>query len=147
MLKFTRLATAISVVLLGLTTACSQSEPPSASNSEGLSAASEQTNASAVASKVALASHLKEIDAKFYGAYWCAYCNKQKEMFGQQAFSKINYIECDPKGKSPQLNLCEQANIDGFPTWEIKGQQYKGMQPLEELADISGYQGDRNFGD
>lgn len=150
MLKFTRFAAAISVVLLALITSCSRSAPSqqtsSASNTQGLSAASGQTSATEVAAKVALASHLQQIDAKFYGTYWCPYCNKQKQMFGQQAMSKINYIECDPQGKNARLDLCEKANIESLPTWEIKGQQYKGMQSLDELANLSNYQGDRNFG-
>jgi hypothetical protein len=38
-----------------------------------------------------------------------------------------------------------KANIQGFPTWEIKGKQYKGEKSLAELANLSGYQGDRKF--
>ena len=81
-----------------------------------------------------------------YGAYWCPYCSRQKEMFGQ-AFNQINEIECDPKGKNPQPNLCKSAGIRSFPTWEIKGQLYPGMLSLEELAELSGYEGSRNFGE
>lgn len=149
MLKFNKFTTAVSLVIVALATACSPSElsqnTDSASKSSELSAASGQTSSSAVASKVALASHLKQIGAKFYGTYWCPYCNKQKEMFGQEAFRPINYIECDPKGKNPQPDLCQQANINGFPTWEIKGQYYPGMLTLQELANLSGYKGDRPF--
>jgi glutaredoxin len=150
MLKFTRFAAAISVVLLALTTSCSRSvpsqQPSSGSNTQGLSAASGQPSAAAVAAKVALASHLKQVDAKFYGTYWCPYCNKQKELFGEQAMSQINYIECDPQGKNPQLDLCQKSQVEGFPTWEINGRQYPGVQSLDRLADVSNYQGDRNFG-
>jgi thiol-disulfide isomerase/thioredoxin len=107
---------------------------------------SRQTSASIVAKKVALANHLKRINAKFYATFWCPYCNKQKEMFGEQAFRQINYIECDPRGNNPRPNLCQKAKIRGFPTWELNNQQYPGMLSLEELATLSGYQGDRNFG-
>jgi hypothetical protein len=93
-----------------------------------------------------LASHLRQIGAKFYATFWCSYCNKQKQMFGQQAFTQINSIECDPRGKNPRPDLCRTAKISAFPTWEINGQQYPGMQPLKQLAEISGYGGDRNFG-
>lgn len=105
-----------------------------------------QISASVVASKVALASYLKQTGARFYGTYWCGYCNKQKEMFGQQAVKQLNYIECDPRGKNPQFSLCQKAKISSFPTWEINGQQRSGMLSLEELSDLSGYQGNRNFG-
>jgi|SRR5919199_3973265 thiol-disulfide isomerase/thioredoxin len=130
MLKFTRFAIVVSVTLLALTTACSQSE---------------QSHDTSTASKVALASHLKQIGAKFYGTFWCPYCKQQKEMFSQQAFSQINYIECDPQGKNAQTDLCEKANIESFPTWEIKGRLYKGLKSWDELADLSDYKGDRNF--
>ncbi len=85
-----------------------------------------------------LAMQLKKIGAKMYGAYWCPHCTHQKEMFGQ-AFSQINYIECDPRGQNPQPNLCQKAGIQGYPTWEINGKLYPGVQPLRELAELSGY--------
>jgi glutaredoxin len=151
MLKFTNFATTVSIVLLVLTTACSSSKQSpgtdSASKSSDLTAAPGQASSSATSTKLGLASHLKQTGAKFYGTYWCPYCTKQKELFGQQAFSQINYIECDPQGKNAQLELCEKANVTSFPTWEIKGQQYKGMQSLEELAELSDYKGDRQFQD
>jgi hypothetical protein len=103
------------------------------------------TSPSTAMPEVALATHLKQVGAKFYGTYWCTYCNKQKQIFGSPAFSKINYIECDPNGKNPRPELCIKANISSYPTWEIKGQLYRGMQSLQQLAEISGYQGDRNF--
>jgi hypothetical protein len=54
-------------------------------------------------------------------------------------------VECDPQGKNPRPNLCQAAGIQSFPTWEIKGKQYQGEKTLAELADLSGYQGDRKF--
>ena len=101
------------------------------------------TSPSTARPEVALATHLKQVGAKLYGTYWCTYCNKQKQMFGSQAFSQINYIECDPNGKNPRPDLCIKAHISSYPTWEIKGQQYQGMQSLQQLAEISGYPGDR----
>jgi glutaredoxin len=86
-----------------------------------------------------LATQLKKIGAKMYGAYWCPHCTDQKEMFGQ-ASSQINYIECDPRGQNPQPNLCQKAGIQGYPTWEINGKLYPGVQPLQNLARLSGYQ-------
>ncbi|NEP01723.1 MAG: hypothetical protein F6K58_24320 [Symploca sp. SIO2E9] len=95
-------------------------------------------------SQTALAVHLQEIGAKMYGAYWCPYCKKQKQVFGK-AFEEINYIECDPKGENPQPQLCRSAGIAGFPTWEIKDKLHPGLHSLEELADLSDYQGNRDF--
>jgi len=99
----------------------------------------------AVSAEMALAQHLSNKGAKMYGAYWCPYCTKQKQLFGEQALSKINYIECDARGKNPQVNLCRRANITGFPTWEINGKMYPGMRSLNDLATLSGYAGSRNF--
>ena len=102
------------------------------------------TTASGTA-EIALAKHLKQVEAKMYGAFWCPHCHEQKQLFGQEASQSINYIECDPKGKKPQPELCEAAKIESFPTWKIKGKSVSGTQSLEELATMSGYQGARNF--
>jgi len=144
MLKFLRLMTGTSLTLLALTTGCSQSIPfqSAGTSSQKLTTTSGQSSTA----KVALATHLKQVDAKFYGAYWCPYCQKQQDLFGEQAMKQVNYIECDEKGKNPRPGLCQQANVRSLPTWEIKGQQYPGMLSLEELADASDYKGDRNFG-
>lgn len=104
-----------------------------------------KTSSSAVTPELALATHLQQMGAKLYGTYWCSYCTKQKQLFGQQALSKITYIECDPAGENAQPALCRQANITSVPMWEIQGRLYQGILSLQELAEVSGYQGDRNF--
>lgn len=95
--------------------------------------------------EIALAQHLKQVGAKMYGAFWCPHCHDQKQLFGKEAVAQINYIECDPKGKDPKPELCQAAKIQGFPSWEIKGKFYQGTQSLEQLANLSAYQGQRNF--
>ncbi len=95
--------------------------------------------------EIALARHLQQIQAKMYGTYTCPHCHDQKELFGKEAFSFIQYIECSPAGKNAQPKLCQAANIVGVPTWEIQGQFYTGVQSLEKLAEISGYKGATNF--
>jgi len=95
--------------------------------------------------EMALAAHLQSQKAKMYGAYWCPYCHEQAQLFGKEAFAMIEYIECAPSGKNAQPNVCRAANVTGYPTWEIKGQFYRGVQFLDELANASGYQGSRNF--
>lgn len=96
-------------------------------------------------SEIELALHLTKIGAKKYGAYWCPHCYEQKQLFGKEAFSKINYIECDPNGKNAQPQVCKEANVKSYPNWEINGKLIEGVQTLDELADLSGYQGPRNF--
>jgi uncharacterized membrane protein len=101
-----------------------------------------------------LARYLKSIGAKEYGAYWCPHCYEQKELFGYQAAKELNYMECAPDGKNSQTALCQKIVADvqkqtgqqfGFPTWEINGKFYPGVQKLEKLAELSGYKGPMNF--
>lgn len=97
--------------------------------------------------ELALARHLRQIGAKEYGAYWCPHCHDQKMLFGKEAAKIIDYFECDPKGQNSRAEQCQAvaSNIKGFPTWEIQGQFYSGTKSLEQLAEISGYTGPRNF--
>ena len=37
---------------------------------------------------------LTENGATMYGAEWCGHCKAQKEMFGEAAFEKVDYVEC-----------------------------------------------------
>lgn len=100
-----------------------------------------------VSPKVALAQHLQKTGAKMYATFWCSVCRWQEQQFGAEAYSIIKsmQIECDPRGKNAQVSLCRQANIAAYPTWEINGQIYRGGRYLNQLAELSGYQGDRNF--
>lgn len=95
--------------------------------------------------EIALAKHLTAIGAKKYGAFWCPHCYEQKQLFGKEAFDEINYIECDPNGKNPQVQACVDAEIKSYPTWEVKGKIYRGTQLLDKLAEASDYQGPKNF--
>lgn len=95
--------------------------------------------------QIALATHLQTIKARMYGAYWCPYCHKQQELFGKEALTVLTYIECTPRGKDAQPDLCKAANIKAYPSWEIRGKYYIGTQSLEKLAILSGYRGNRNF--
>lgn len=95
--------------------------------------------------KIALAQHLSSIGAKVYGTYWCGACKYQRDLFGQAAYAPIQEIECDPRGKNAQPDLCRQAGVRAYPTWTINGQNYQGARSLQELAQLSGYQGDLNF--
>ncbi|MEG4446666.1 vitamin K epoxide reductase family protein [Microcoleus sp. AT9_B5] len=103
------------------------------------------TTTSSGTSEIALARHLKRVGAKMYGSFTCEHCQMQKESFGKEAARIINYIECNPQGKNARRDLCEAAKIQGTPTWEINGKFYPGQKSLQELADLSGYQGTREF--
>lgn len=93
-----------------------------------------------------LAKHLTAIGAKQYVAWWCPYCHEQKSLFGKEAAARLLLIECDPNGQNnPQPQVCAANRIPGFPSWQIKGQIYSGVKTLNQLAELSGYNGDRSF--
>jgi uncharacterized membrane protein/glutaredoxin len=97
-------------------------------------------------SEMQLAQHLTDVGATMYGAWWCPHCHDQKQLFGQQAAKVITYVECAADGQNPQTERCQStAGIQGFPTWEIDGEFYGGTQTLGTLADLSDYQGPRDF--
>ena len=99
---------------------------------------------------IALASHLKQISAVMIGAYWCPHCRHQKELFGKEAWSLINYVEASPRGFGYDPKLLDKLHttVDGFPTWIFPsgngGKLEKvlvGEVPLKVLADVSTYVG------
>jgi glutaredoxin len=89
---------------------------------------------------VTLAKALKKANAKVYTAYWCPHCHDQGELFGKEAFAIVVPVECAKDGKNSQAKLCQEMakkSADfGFPTWEINGRFYPGVQPLDRLAEI-----------
>lgn len=101
-----------------------------------------------------LARHLKQSGAMLYTAYTCPFCCQQKQLFGAEAVEEIPHTECAPTGKDPQPQICQQEfqaaaaqtqREVGYPTWKINGKYYSGVQKLEDLANLSGYTGSRNF--
>ena len=81
-----------------------------------------------------LAVHLSESGAKYYGAFWCPNCQKQKRLFGRSA-EKLPYVECSPNGRNGTIAFeCAAQSIDSFPTWIIRGQRYNGLLSADELA-------------
>lgn len=95
--------------------------------------------------EIALAEHLAGLDVKKYGAFWCPHCHAQQTLFGEEAFAKITYIECDPDGQNAQTATCQAVGVEAYPTWEINGELYSGVQPLETLASLTGYAGPTDF--
>jgi glutaredoxin len=98
-----------------------------------------------VSAELELVQYLTSINARMFGAYWCPYCARQREEFGD-AFAAITYVECDARGENAQPELCRETGIRGYPTWEINGELYTGLKTLEELAELSGYTGSTDFG-
>ncbi|HDL75047.1 MAG TPA: hypothetical protein ENH06_01520 [bacterium] len=72
---------------------------------------------------------------KIYGAYWCPHCKNQKEMFGN-SWQYVEYIECSLPGGSGQKQVCKDAKINSYPTWEFKdGERKTGELSFEQLKE------------
>ncbi|MEO0458371.1 MAG: hypothetical protein AAF152_17570 [Cyanobacteria bacterium P01_A01_bin.114] len=132
------LAAAVTAATLTTVAACSK---PTVSPGE-VPPAIETTSSPA---EVALAEHLTSIGAKKYGAWWCPHCHAQQALFGAEAFEKVTYVECDAEGQNAQPSTCQVKGVQSFPTWEINGELYPGVQSLETLATISEYSGPTTF--
>lgn len=91
--------------------------------------------------EAALATYLKQSGVKMYGSSNCFYTLLQLQMFGAQSFDRVPYVEC----KNGKSSICQTANIKSTPTWEIDGRLYHGIKSLQQLAQLSGYQGTVSF--
>ena len=87
----------------------------------------------------ALAEHLKQKGAQFYGASWCPHCQDQKRIFGSSAH-RLPYVECSPGGRNaPQAAICAAQRIATYPTWVINGRWFTEVMSLKQLADATGF--------
>lgn len=88
------------------------------------------------AQAIELAKELKKKGITMYGAYWCPHCSRQKELFGAEAWSIMDYVECSPKGYGFQgLKMCK--GVEGYPTFKDKSgrvMNVSGERPLDFLA-------------
>ena len=86
----------------------------------------------------AFASCLKESGATYYGAFWCPNCKNQEDLFGRSA-SLLPRVECSTPDSRGQLQVCQDASITGYPTWEFAdGTRQSGSLPLERLSEATG---------
>ncbi|MBA3612008.1 MAG: vitamin K epoxide reductase family protein [Nitrospirales bacterium] len=87
----------------------------------------------------ALAIHLNETGAKFYGAYWCPRCQEQKAEF-LSSEKRLPYVECSSGGRGSALTApCVKADIKTYPTWVIGERRLTGLKTPQELARASGF--------
>jgi len=81
---------------------------------------------------------LGEKGAKMYGTFWCTHCKAQKELFGS-SWKYAPYVECSTPDEKGQTQVCKDAGITGYPTWEFPGgNRTSGVVPLEELSARTG---------
>jgi uncharacterized membrane protein len=88
----------------------------------------------------ALAAHLHDSGARFYGTYWCPACQQQKALFEASA-NRLPYVECTPEGRGGVVNFaCVANNVQDYPTWIVNGRRHTGVVPVDELARLSGFE-------
>lgn len=95
--------------------------------------------------EIALAKHLTQVGAKFYGAFWCPHCRDQKQLFGKEAARLIPYVECSKPDGRKVYPVCLQNQVQSYPTWKVNGKTVTGTQSLVELTKLSGYKGSLKF--
>lgn len=87
----------------------------------------------------ALAEHLAEEDARFYGAFWCPACQEQMDLFGASQ-DRLPYVECTPDGRGGvRAAACVTAGVETYPTWIIEDRRHTGVLEPRELARLSGF--------
>jgi len=87
----------------------------------------------------ALARHLAESGAVFYGASWCEHCAEQKALFRGSAH-RLPYVECSPNGRgAAQAATCREAGVDAYPTWIVGERRLEGLVPPDQLARLSDF--------
>ena len=87
----------------------------------------------------ALATHLRDSGARFYGAYWCSACREQKALFAASV-DRLPYVECTPAGRNgPLAAACVVQSIQQYPTWIIDRRRHTGVIAVERLARVSNF--------
>lgn len=64
----------------------------------------------------------------------CPHCNRQLAMFGDSA-EFLSKVECHPNGQDSEKERCDAEKFEGYPTWQINGENFLGVQELEFLAE------------
>lgn len=73
--------------------------------------------------------------AKFYGAFWCPHCQKQKEIFGSSK-KFLPYIECSNLDGKTQTQICIDKGIKSYPTWIFADESViSGEATFEQLSE------------
>ncbi|CAE7698328.1 unnamed protein product [Symbiodinium pilosum] len=100
-----------------------------------------------------VARKLEEKRAVLFGAYWCPYCDQERQALGREVFANgkayVRYVECDPRGENGQPGLCQAAGVTSFPTWAVAVEPssadalpfelhpgFKGLSGLERLVGL-----------
>lgn len=83
---------------------------------------------------------LKDKGLTFYGAFWCPHCQAQKARFGKSA-SKLPYVECSTPDSQGQTQVCIDAGIKTYPTWQFSSSSTDRKEGELELSDLAARSG------
>jgi len=76
-------------------------------------------------------------NVSMYGAYWCPHCAAQKKAFGS-SFKYVSYVECSLPNNAGQTQICIDAGIQSYPTWDFNGKKVEGEEAFSDLVENSG---------
>ncbi len=84
---------------------------------------------------------IKNAGVTFFGAFWCPHCQAQKARFGKSA-QYLPYVECSTPDGQGQAQVCKDAGIVTYPTWEFPAglnssttvSRHTGEMELTDLA-------------
>lgn len=83
---------------------------------------------------------LKNNGLKFYGAFWCPHCQKEKALFGKSK-QYLPYVECSTADGSGQTQICKDKGVTGYPTWEYEKNgsttMESGEKTLQQLGEMT----------
>lgn len=66
----------------------------------------------------------------------CSHCKDQEDLFGGN-IKYLNIVDCIDEENRKK---CIDEGIESIPTWIINGQKYVGVQSIEKLKELTGYQ-------
>jgi glutaredoxin len=66
----------------------------------------------------------------------CVHCKEQEDLFG----GNVKYLTILDGIKPENRQKFIDAGIEGTPTWIINNQKYVGVQSIEKLKELTGYQ-------
>lgn len=107
-------------------------------NVAGVSTNSADKSADDYTTKLAQALTLKGM--VMYGSANDDQTKSQKNLFGD-AFSKVDYVECDASLPNANVDECAANNIVVYPTWVYQEKSYEHQQTLADLAQIINFDG------
>lgn len=89
------------------------------------------------AREMKVAKALASQGATMYGTWWCRFCDAQRQLFGQQAWALVPYVECDARSPVGDPGECDVAGVEAFPEWVLPdGSHQRGLLSLDVLEDV-----------